>query len=358
MYNILLLGAGKIGTSIAKFLCGPNSHGGQDYKLRVVDHRRNAMADLLGLDIEWRTTLNDEVFQGQHAVISALPYFENRRVADLALKHGVSYFDLTEDVETTKHIENISSMAVDGQIFMPQCGLAPGFIGIAAHTIAKEFDVIHQIKMRVGALPKFPTNKLKYNLTWSVDGLINEYIQPCDSIHNGQRISAKALEGLEYLSLDGSEYEAFNTSGGLGTLCETFFGEVQDLDYKTIRYPGHRDLMAFLINDLNLGRNKDTLKKILEDALPATKDDVVITFVSVNGYKKNSFVQVTDARKIYSQMIGNERWTGIQVTTAAGICTAVDMFFAGKLPKKGFVCQEDINLDDFLSNRFGRHYRQ
>ena len=66
--------------------------------------------------------------------------------------------------------------------------------------------------MRVGALPAFPTNALKYNLTWSVDGLINEYCNPCEAIHDGQQIEVLPLEGLEHFSLDGTEYEAFNTS--------------------------------------------------------------------------------------------------------------------------------------------------
>ena len=75
--------------------------------------------------------------------------------------------------------------------------------------------------MRVGALPQFPTNALNYNLTWSTDGLINEYCNPCEAIHEGKLIEVLPLEGIEQFSLDGITYEAFNTSGGLGTLCET-----------------------------------------------------------------------------------------------------------------------------------------
>ncbi len=121
---------------------------------------------------------------------------------------------------------------------MPQCGLAPGFIGIVAHHLSKRFDVLHEIKMRVGALPAFPTNALKYNLTWSVDGLINEYCHPCDAIRDGERIEMLALEGMEHFSLDGVEYEAFNTSGGLGTLCDTLAGRVRSAGLQIGPLPG------------------------------------------------------------------------------------------------------------------------
>ena len=141
-----------------------------------------------------------------------------------AREAGCHYFDLTEDVAATRAIKQLAEGA--STAFMPQCGLAPGFIGIVAHHLAQGFDTLHEVKMRVGALPAFPTNALKYNLTWSVDGLINEYCHPCEAIRGGKNIEVLPLEGLEHFSLDGTEYEAFNTSGGLGTLCETLRRQV------------------------------------------------------------------------------------------------------------------------------------
>ena len=136
---------------------------------------------------------------------------------------------------------------------MPQCGLAPGFVSIVAHRLTQSFESLDTVHMRVGALPQFPTNALTYNLTWSTDGLINEYCNPCEAIHDGQRMNVLPLEGVEHFSLDGVRYEAFNTSGGLGTLCDTLDNQVRELNYKTIRYQGHRDYMAFLISELRLG---------------------------------------------------------------------------------------------------------
>jgi saccharopine dehydrogenase-like NADP-dependent oxidoreductase len=240
---------------------------------------------------------------------------------------------------------------------MPQCGLAPGFISIVASRLTKAFEVIDTVHMRVGALPQFPSNALKYNLTWSTDGLINEYCNLCEAIHDGRRIDVLPLEGLETFSMNGVRYEAFNTSGGLGTLCDTLNGRVRELNYKTIRYPGHRDLVMFLVNDLVLSRRRDVLKDILEQAIPVTFQDLVVTFCTVTGQRNHQLVQVSDARTIYSQRIDGEAWSAIQITTAAGVCAVLDLAVGGRISHDGFVRQEEIDYDDFLENRFGRHYR-
>ena len=164
------------------------------------------------------------------------------------------------------------------------------------------------------------------------------------------------MEELEEFSLDGTRYEAFNTSGGLGTLCETLQGKVRNLNYKTIRYPGHCALMRVLLNDLQLRNRREVLKDILENAVPATMQDMVIVFVTVTGERGGRHVQETYARKIYGQSIAGTERTAIQVTTAAGICAMLDLLVAGQLPKQGFVRQEEIDLDTFLANRFGRVY--
>ena len=239
---------------------------------------------------------------------------------------------------------------------MPQCGLAPGFIGIVANHLAGQFQQLDVIQMRVGALPAFPTNSLKYNLTWSVDGLINEYCHPCEAIRDTENIELLPLEGLEHFSLDGVEYEAFNTSGGLGTLCDTLEGKVENLNYKTVRYPGHRDIVKMLIRDLRLGQRRGILKDVLEESVPMTHQDVVLVFVTVSGMRDGRLTQESFAKKIYSKTIGGKLYSAIQVTTAAGICAMVDMTRDGTLPAKGFVRQEEADLQQFLANRFGQHY--
>jgi saccharopine dehydrogenase-like NADP-dependent oxidoreductase len=358
MHRVLLLGAGKIGRMIAHQLCGTG-----EYELLVADANQEVV-ERLGKQLDIGVQTIDATNAGELAqamehrdtVISALSYRHNPLIAETALTAGLSYFDLTEDVTTTRRVRAFAEKAKPGQIFMPQCGLAPGFISIVANHLTKKFERLDSVRMRVGALPQFPTGALKYNLTWSTDGLINEYCNPCEAIHDGQRIDVLALEGLEHFSLDGVRYEAFNTSGGLGTLCESLDDKVRELNYKTVRYVGHRDLALMLVRELRLGERREVMKDILEKSLPITFQDVVITFCTVTGWREDQFVQISDARKIYHQEIDGDRWSAIQLTTAAGLSTVVDLHVAGKLPPQGFVAQEQVDFDSFLANRFGRIY--
>jgi len=333
MSKVLVLGAGKIGGAIVDMLAATG-----DYEITVADRdpaflamippekARQELADLTDPAALRRLAGNASV------VISARPFFLNPAVAVRALAEGA---------ETA---------------FMPQCGLAPGFVSVVAAHLAKQFDSLRDVHMRVGALPQFPANGLKYNLTWSTDGLINEYCNPCEAIHEGERTELLPLEGLERFSLDGIDYEAFNTSGGLGTLCDTLAGRVQSLNYKTVRYPGHRDAMKLLLEDLRLRDRRALLKDVLETAVPITHQDVVLIFVTVTGTRENRLTQETYAKKVYAREIEGRLMSAIQITTAAGVCAVVDLHRQGLLPARGFVRQEQVDLDAFLANRFGRHY--
>jgi len=358
MRRVLLLGAGKIGRMIARMLVDSG-----DYSVCVADNDSAALerierrigVETLLVDVDDAATLR-RALADRDAVLSALSYYHNPRVAAAALETGASYFDLTEDVATTRQVREIARSARPGQIFMPQCGLAPGFISIVANHLARQFDQLDTVRMRVGALPQFPTGALKYNLTWSTDGLINEYCNPCDAIHDGRRMSVLPLEGYEHFSLDGVRYEAFNTSGGLGTLCESLEGKVRELNYKTVRYQGHHEHMLLLVNELRLSQRRDLLKDLLETAVPVTFQDVVVTFCTVTGRRDGQLVQMTDARKIYHRRMHGENWSAIQITTAAGICAALDLHAGRQSDRTGFACQEEIDFELFLANRFGSHY--
>lgn len=356
MKRILLAGAGKIGSMIAGLLSSTG-----DYQVTVVD-RSAAQLELLpkhaGLEKRALDLTNPgalvEALRGQFAVLSAAPYSITSHIARAAKQAGVHYLDLTEDVETTRLVK---TLAVDASTaFIPQCGLAPGFISIVAYDLAKRFDSLDSVRMRVGALPQYPSNALNYNLTWSTDGVINEYLRPCEAIVDGVLREVPPLEELEEFSIDGVRYEAFNTSGGLGTLCETLGGKVRTLNYRTVRYPGHRDIMKALIHDLRLGQRPEVLKDILEHSIPGTMQDVVLVFVTVSGQKDGRLLQETYANKVYGRVVDGVPCSGIQITTASGICAVLDLLAQGKLPARGFVRQEEIPLAAFLANRFGSAY--
>jgi saccharopine dehydrogenase-like NADP-dependent oxidoreductase len=355
MTRLTLFGAGKIGEAIIHLLARTG-----DYTLRVVDSDAQRLALITTPGVERiQADIRDEAelakhVRGQDVVLSACPYYLTPAIAGAARAHGAHYLDLTEDVESTRVVAGLSKGAK--RAFIPQCGLAPGFISIVANDLAQRFDALRDVYMRVGALPIYPNNALKYNLTWSTDGLINEYCNPCLAIRDGQAMETLPLEEVERFSLDGIDYEAFNTSGGLGTLTETLAGKVENLNYKTVRYPGHRDIVKTLVRDLRLDRRRDLLKDVLEAAIPMTHQDVVLIFVSVTGEKEGRLKQETFAKKIYAQEIDGRLFSAIQVTTAAGICAMVDLLREGRLPQEGFVRQEQAPLDVFLGNRFGAYY--
>lgn len=351
--NILVIGAGNIGLTICHML--PKDR----FNIKLVDSDEQKLKqsriknfNKSKIDIFHEDILIEELKDKKY-VINAGPYFLSQPIADAALLTETNYFDLTEDIKQTEYVKKIAKRA-QNSVFVPQCGLAPGFISIVANSLAKEFDEVDEIKMRVGALPMYPSNALKYNMTWSTDGLVNEYLHPCKSIHNGEIVNIKPLRECETFSLDGDKYEAFNTSGGLGTLCETWLGRAKNVNYKTIRYPGHLELMKFLIDDMKLGENNGLeLKKLMNKAIPITNQDVVLIFVSVVGYKKGKLIQEVWTKKIYGGEYFGHKWSAIQLTTAAGICGMIRMhslaMFTNKENKQvGLIKQEDASLSDFM----------
>lgn len=353
--KIIILGFGKIGRTIFDML---NSTG--KYQLSVGEFEEANLAEAtakgakaIKVNVTDHASLT-KALTGHDIVINALPHHLNIAVSTAAVECKVNYFDLSEDVASTRHVKKLAETATTA--LMPQCGLAPGFIAIAAYDLAKKFDKLKDVMCRVGALPIYPTNALKYNLTWSTDGLINEYCMPCEAIHDGQMKEVLPLEGLENFSLDGIEYECFNTSGGIGTLCDTLMGKVENLNYKTIRYPGHCAIAKLLVNELGLGNKRAILKDVLEASVPMTMQDEVLVFVSVRGWKGKHLVQENYLRQIYGREVAGELRSAIQITTAAGICGVVDMFASGKLPKSGFIRQEQVSLSDFMATAFGQYY--
>lgn len=286
MHRVLVLGSGKTGSLISGLLGGSGS-----YQIDLADmcpQKARAVSDAHSLrsitpyELDANSSAALDRHLGQHkttAVISALPHECNRVVAESCRRHGLHYFDLTEDVETTRAIIEIADGAKT--CFAPQCGLAPGFIAIAANELIGHFDEVHEVKMRVGALPQNPSN---------------------------------------------------------------------------IRYPGHCDAMRLLMFELKLNRDRDTLQRILENAIPRTLQDVVLIYVSVTGRQNGELMEESLVRKLYPQQIDGRLWGAIQLTTAAGIAAVVDLVLSDPGSYQGFLRQEQFALGAILDNRFGRYY--
>ena len=307
MKRIAVVGAGKIGHMISDMLVKSG-----DYQVAVIDKSAEQLERLktvtpvecLAIDVNDPSAVASAL-RGRFAVLSAAPFQVTGQIAAAAAQAGVHYLDLTEDVADTRRVRALAEKAKTPSF--RSAAWRPASSPSSATTWRSSFDELHDVRLRVGALPQFPSNSLNYNLTWSTDGVINEYCEPCEAISNGELVSAPALEELEEFALDGVTYEAFNTSGGVGTLCETLRGRVRNLNYRTIRYPGHVAIMKTLLQDLRLRDRRDLLKDILEHALPATLQDVVIVFVTVTGKKKGHLVQETYAHRVYAQRLARRR---------------------------------------------------
>jgi saccharopine dehydrogenase-like NADP-dependent oxidoreductase len=349
MQKILVIGLGKVGSLVGTLLSKRFDVTGIDKAPPTVQLPFPVEAG----DIS-DTDFLDGKLAGFDAVVSCMPYNLNLPIASKACDAGIHYFDLTEDVSTTSAIREMAESS--RSVLAPQCGLAPGFIGIVGMDLAKRFTKLRDIELRVGALPRYPNGLMGYSFTWSPAGVVNEYINDAEVIHNGVRKMVPSLEGVEMINIEGQEFEAFITSGGLGTMCETLEGKLDTLNYKTIRYPGHCSLMRFMLYELCLKDKRELVEQILTEAKPPVQQDVVYVYAVVEGWKDKHLEREEFYRAYHPIEIDGQHWRAISWTTAASIASVVEMVADGILPGKGFIRQEDIVLEDFLKTRNGSYF--
>lgn len=347
--KIGVLGLGKVGSLVATLLSSKFDVTGMDQ----FEAEEDFPFDILKGDVSNDKIIHD-FLKDKDAVVSCLPYFLNIKIAEIAVALGVHYFDLTEDVPTLNAIQKMASKSES--VLAPQCGLAPGFIGILGAGLYRQFSEVRSVKLRVGALPLHPMGQLGYSFTWSAEGVINEYLNDAEVIHNGERKMLSSLDDVESININGRQYEAFLTSGGLGTMCETLDGKVDTLNYKTIRYPGHRDAMKLLLYDLLLKNDRKLAKDILNNALPLVDEDIVLVYAAVEGMIDGQLRRKEFSESYRKITLNNKDWRAISWTTACSISAVVDLVSEGKLIAKGFLKQEEIPLDTFIKSHFGSMY--
>jgi saccharopine dehydrogenase-like NADP-dependent oxidoreductase len=346
--SIAVLGLGKVGTLAARLLHDAG------FAVTGVDsdpHLAPQPFPVEPLDVADPAALAP-LFGRVGAVLSCLPYALNQGVARVAHGAGIHYFDLTEDVPTT---DLIRELAKDSKGLMaPQCGLAPGFVGITGASLAHRFDRCRSIRMKVGALPQHPSGLLGYAFNWSPEGVVNEYLNDAEVIEEGERKFVSSMEWIEPVRIDGMTLEAFTTSGGLGTMCETFHGVVENLDYKTMRYPGHVQLMNFFFHELLMRERRELAGEILTHAKPPVEDDVVYVHVSAEGFRNERIAREEFVRAYRPIELLGETWKAIAWTTSASVTAVIEMVRDGKLPQQGFLKQEDVPFDAYTATRTGR----
>ena len=348
--NIAVLGLGKVGRLAAKLL--------HEAKFSVTGYDIHTPREALPFPVK-NTDLTSPAalaaeFGNVDAVLSCLPFNLNTEIAKAAHLAGIHYFDLTEDVPTTKAIIELSKTSKG--LMAPQCGLAPGFIGIVGAAHIAMFDTCRSVKMRVGALPQHPTGLLGYAFNWSPAGVVNEYLNDCEVIEEGVHKWVSPMEWKEKILIDGLELEAFTTSGGLGTMCETYLGKVDNIDYKTMRYPGHMDLMNFFFHELLMREDREDAGRILVNAKPPVNDDIVYVHVAAEGSIDGRLQRKEFVRGYKPIDIAGGPQTAIAWTTAGSVVAIVEMVRNGSLPNHGFLKQEDISLEGFLATRTGSLY--
>lgn len=347
MKNIAVIGLGKVGSLVGELLSGIFTVEGLDQNPRPEAHSFKALPGNIN-----DTEFLQKFLSTKDAVISCLPYNLNLTIARAAFEAGIHYFDLTEDVSTTLAIRKMAETSKG--VMAPQCGLAPGFIGIIGADLYKRFTRLRDVELRVGALPRYPNGQMGYSFTWSPAGVINEYINDAEVIHNGVRKMTPSLDGIELINIEGQEFEAFSTSGGLGTMCETLEGKADTLNYKTIRYPGHAKLMRFLLYELILKEKRALTEQILTEAKPPVREDVVYVYAAVEGWKGEALAREEFYRAYHPVAINGKEWRAISWTTAASIAAVVEMVAEKKLPQRGFIKQEEIPFDVFTQTVNGK----
>jgi len=348
--KIFVLGLGKVG-SLAAQLLHESGFEVTGYDL-VVDASRFPFA-VKSADVGSADVMAEE-FRAADAVLSCLPYHLNIGIATVANAAGLHYFDLTEDVPTTQAIIGLSETSKG--LMAPQCGLAPGFVGIVGAHLISQFEHCRSCRMRVGALPQNPTGLMGYAFNWSPEGVVNEYLNDCEVIEGGTRKLVSPMEWHESLYIDGVKLEAFTTSGGLGTMCDTYLGKVDNIDYKTMRYPGHMELMNFFFHELLMRDRRAEAGEILTNAKPPVEEDVVYVHVAAEGTIDGKLARKEFVRAYRPIEVAGKIRTAISWTTSASVVAVIEMVRDGVLPQKGFLKQEDIPLETFLKTRTGSFY--
>ena len=347
-----VIGLGKVGELVARLLADAGFEVlGLDRDVRRLATDDGRSLETAALDVADTAAL-EGALQKVDAVVACLPVAWNQAIAEAAAVTRTHYFDLTEDVATTARVRALAEQT-PGVVFAPQCGLAPGLIGMIGADLASHFDEIRSIELKVGALPQNPTGLLGYAFNWSAEGVVNEYLKDCEVLRAGVRQMVPALTEKERVVIGGLELEAALTSGGLGTLCETYEGRVRRLDYKTLRYPGHFEQMHFLFDELNLAEKPELVGQILVDAKPPVNDDVVYIHASVEGVRAGQPFRENHVRAYPPQMIGATEWRAISWTTAASAVAVVELVSRGVLPGEGFIRQEQIGLADLFATSAG-----
>lgn len=275
------------------------------------------------------------LIDGFDAVVSAVPYRFGIEVADAAIRAGAHYADFGGNPTVVARQQGLNNAAVDaGVLIAPDCGLAPGLANaMAEHLIATTPGRVRSVQMRVGALPSEPIGALEYQLAFSPAGLINEYAEPCEIVEDGSYRTVDPLTRFETVEWEGrGPLEAFSTAGGTSTMCRDHEGEVDRLEYKTLRFPGHGRIFAAiremgLFDESGNPSPRSVLLNALDRTLPQGDDDLVLVRVWIETDETTRTMEIED--------VHDGRFSALARTTAFPATALVDLVMRGDVSKRG-----------------------
>jgi saccharopine dehydrogenase-like NADP-dependent oxidoreductase len=340
MKSLAILGLGHIGSTVLRTLQGDTNFSVGGYDLST------------GHDCSDPTVLHSIISECD-GVLACTPFFLNKQIADICHYYSADYFDLTESVDVTEHVKRLAQGGGESK-FVTQCGLAPGMVSIIAAHLANQLDRIDSIQIRVGALPQSSNNSMQYSRTWNTHGLINEYINPCTALVDSKIVQLAPLADVELVNFNGLQLEAANTSGGIGSLADTYCGIAQQVNYKTLRYPGHWTATKVL-QQLGLAEEFDTYVDLFNKYIPVTSDDVIYILINAIGWVDGTKVVRTYKNCIYS----TEAATAIQISTAGGVMAVLDIWANGHLDSmRGWIKQENLSYNSVWASKYSTAYHE
>ena len=296
--------------------------------------------------------------RGHDAVLSAVPYFYNLALCKAAIRAGCHFADLGGNNTVVRQEHALSKQAEKrGVAIAPDCGLSPGMASILAGELLRQMGgKADALKLYVGGLPKDPKPPFLYHLIFSVEGLINEYVEPAIVLRNSKVTTIEPLtepEDFHISSFD--KLVAFHTSGGTSTMPETFAGKVGECFEKTLRYPSHfpmirslYDLGFFSSKKMKFGKNeiapRELTAKLFLEKLTSDAPDVCIMRIEAHRDGRVASYSVVDYYDPATAM------TAMMRTTAWPASIVVMMMASGEITKRGGIKQEsDVPAQKFLA---------
>ncbi|MFL6227429.1 MAG: saccharopine dehydrogenase family protein [Pyrinomonadaceae bacterium] len=357
--KILVLGAGRMGLGAAYDLAHNSPEVSSVTVADIDGERARAVCDTVAspkltpaqIDVEDFDRVV-ELMRGHDAALSCVTYFHNLRLARAAIEARTNFCDLGgNNAVVAAELALDAEARAAGVNVIPDCGLAPGMVAVLAAHGAERFEELEAIHIRVGGLPLEPKPPLNYQIVFSVEGLINEYVERARVVRGGHIVEVDSMTEIEELDFPApfGRMEAFQTSGGTSTLPDTFADRIKELDYKTIRYPGHCAQFKLLIDlglaasdEVDLGTTRISPRRLLGELLtrhlPADEPDAVLVRLEFRGSQNGA--TRTLRYDIIDRFDERTRLSAMMRTTAFPASIVAQTMARGLTTAKGALPQE------------------